>query len=150
MGEGSNLRVRLLGTWQLVSAVIRFEDGELRNQFGDDAYGFLIYSADGYVRAVLGARDRAAIASDAPAKTTDAESAGEEVRFLACCGPFTVDEERSAVKHSIEVSLSPSWLGREEMRAASFVGEQLVLTTDSRLSRDGRMSRVEVTWKRPG
>ena len=66
MGEGSNLRVRLLGTWQLVSAVIRFEDGELRNRFGDDAYGFLIYSADGYVSAVLGARDRAAIASDVP------------------------------------------------------------------------------------
>src|ERR1700733_207286 len=61
MGEGSDLRGRLLGTW-----VIRFEDGELRNRFGDDAYGFLIYSADGYVSAVLGARDRAAIASDVP------------------------------------------------------------------------------------
>ena len=33
------------------------------------------------------------------------------------------------------------------MRAAGFVGEQLVLTTDSRLARDGRMFRVEVTWK---
>jgi len=28
------LRTRLLGTWQLVSSVIRFEDGEFRDQLG--------------------------------------------------------------------------------------------------------------------
>ena len=41
------LRNRLLGTWQLVSSVIRFEDGEFRDQLGYDPSGFLIYTAEG-------------------------------------------------------------------------------------------------------
>jgi hypothetical protein len=47
------LRNRLLGTWQLVSSVIRFEDGEFRDQLGHEPSGFLIYIAEGYeLRAV--------------------------------------------------------------------------------------------------
>src|SRR5256885_13623285 len=36
------LRNRLLGTWQLVSSVIRFEDGEFRGQLGYDPSGLVI------------------------------------------------------------------------------------------------------------
>jgi len=34
------LRNRLFGTWQLVSSVIRFEEGEFRDQFGYEPSGF--------------------------------------------------------------------------------------------------------------
>ena len=34
------LRNRLFGTWQLVSSVIRFEEGEFRDQFGYEPCGF--------------------------------------------------------------------------------------------------------------
>jgi len=57
------LRNRLLGTWQLVSSVIRFEDGEVRDQLGHEPSGFLIYTANGYACAELGARNRQAALS---------------------------------------------------------------------------------------
>ena len=71
------LRTRLLGTWQLVSSVIRFEDGEFRDQLGYEPSGFLIYTAEGYVCAVLGAKNRLALATNDPGIATDAEFASE-------------------------------------------------------------------------
>src|SRR5260221_348796 len=44
--SNEELRNRLLGTWQLVSSVIRFEEGEFRDQFGYEPSGFLICSAE--------------------------------------------------------------------------------------------------------
>ena len=77
------LRNRLLGTWQLVSSVIRFEDGEFRDQLGYDPSGFLIYTAEGYVSAVLGASNRPLLATNDPGIATDAEFASETSSFLA-------------------------------------------------------------------
>lgn len=103
-----DLEKRLLGTWQqqLVSSVIRFEDGEFRDQFGRAPSGFLIYTADRYVSAVLGASNRPKLATNDPGIAPDAEFASEASSFLAYCGPFTADDERQAVTHGIEVSFS--------------------------------------------
>jgi hypothetical protein len=143
------LRNRLLGTWQLVSSVIHFEDGEFRDQLGYEPSGFLIYTAEGYVCAVLGAKNRPALATNDPGIATDAEFASEASSFLAYCGRFTVDDEGQAVTHGIEVCLFPNWVGHSEHRTVHFVGEQLVLLTDSRTQSNGRKFNVEVTWRRP-
>jgi Lipocalin-like domain len=148
MSKG-DLDKRLLGTWQLVSSVIRFEDGEFRDQFGRAPSGFLIYTADGYVSAVLGASNRPKLATDDPGIATDAEFASEASSFLAYCGPFTADDERQAVTHGIEVSLFPNWVGHPQSRTVRFAGDQLVLLTDSHMQSDGRKFKVEVTWRRP-
>ena len=144
-----NLRNQLLGTWQLVSSVIRFEDGEVRDQLGHSPSGFLIYTAEGYVCAVLGASNRPMLATNDPGAATNAEFASEASSFLAYCGRFTVNDETQTVTHGMEVSLFPNWVGHSENRAVRFAGEQLVLLTDSRTQSDGRKFRVEVTWKKP-
>jgi hypothetical protein len=88
---------RLLGIWQLVGSVIRLEDGERRDQLGDEPSGFLIYIAEGYVCAVPGASNRPALAASDPGIATDAEFAQEASSFLAYCRRLSVDgEEQSA------------------------------------------------------
>jgi hypothetical protein len=46
-GTKEELRNRLLGTWQLVNSVIRFDDGEFRDQLGKEPSGFLTGSFKG-------------------------------------------------------------------------------------------------------
>jgi hypothetical protein len=101
-------------------------------QLGDEPSGFLVYTAEGYVCAVRGASNRPALATNDPRIATDAEFAIEASSFLACCGRFTVDDERQAVTHGMEVCLFPNWVGHSENRSVHFVGEHLVLLTDSR------------------
>jgi hypothetical protein len=126
------LRSRLFGTWQLVSSVMRREDGEIRDQLGHEPSGFLNYPAEGYVRAVLGARNRPALATNDTGIPTGAEFASEISSFLTSCGLFTVDAFGQAVTHVVEVCLFPNWVGHSENKTVHFVGEQLTLLTDSR------------------
>ena len=42
-------RDQLVGTWRLVSWETRYEDGSVIHPMGDDAVGFLVYAADGYI-----------------------------------------------------------------------------------------------------
>jgi hypothetical protein len=144
-----DLQKRLQGTWQLVSCVIRFEDGEFLDQFGHDPSGFLIYSPDGYVSAVLGAKNYPTIATSDAGEATVAKLAGGAPQFIAYCGRFTVDDETHTVTHAIQVSLLPDWIGRSEVRTIRFAGEQIVLVTASQTLGDGRRFKVEITWRRP-
>jgi hypothetical protein len=42
-----------VGTWRLVSSEIRAATGEVSNPFGDGVTGYLIYSDDGHMAAVI-------------------------------------------------------------------------------------------------
>jgi Lipocalin-like domain len=141
---------RLLGTWQLVSSVVHFENGVFYDQFGHNPSGFLIYTADGYVSAVLGASNRPLLATNEPGIATDAEFASEASNFIAYCGRFTVDDKTKSVSHEMAACLFPNWVGLSEKRAVTFIDDQLILLTDFRTRcDDGRRYQVEVTWKRP-
>ncbi len=72
------------------------------------------------------------LATNDPGIATDAEFASEASSFLGYCGRFTVDDERQAVTHGMEVCLFPNWVGHSENRTAHFVSEQLVLLKDCR------------------
>ena len=55
---------QLVGTWALVSFVASADDGSISYPFGDDAAGYLTYTADGHVSAQLMRTGRPAYASD--------------------------------------------------------------------------------------
>jgi hypothetical protein len=44
---------RIIGTWRLVSAKITTDKGEVRDAWGPDPVGFLTYTADGRMSAIL-------------------------------------------------------------------------------------------------
>jgi len=77
MMSKEELRTRLLRTWQLVSSVIRFEMESFETSWLMSLPVFLIYTAEGYVCTVLGAKNRPALAINDPGIATDAEFASE-------------------------------------------------------------------------
>ena len=93
----------LVGTWHLVEWT-----HEGSHPLGADAVGRLLYADDGYMAAFLARADGF---SDALAYSGAWERRGEEV------------------VHRVSVSTRASFVGRELVRAVSWQGDDLVLTT---------------------
>ena len=53
----------LVGTWRLVSLEVRGSDGQVQYPYGPDATGYLMYSADGYMSAVVMSANRPSFAA---------------------------------------------------------------------------------------
>lgn len=138
----------LVGAWKFVSAEEVFADGERRPQFGPDADGYLSYSPNGIVTAVLGSMTRPASSAASPASASDAEIVAMARDFIAYGGPFRLDSETDTVTHHIDIALFPGWQGGEQLRTFTVHGTQLRGTTPPAISADGRSFHVELTWGR--
>jgi hypothetical protein len=146
--QNPSFRERLLGTWRLVSCVQRDEQGRESYPFGEDADGFLVYTADGFVSAHLEQRNRPRHQSpDFTAGTPDEyKTMGQG--YLAYCGRYALDEETRRLAHTMTVSLFPNWLGSTQVRVASFEGDRLILRTEVPILVDEKMQTGELVWRR--
>lgn len=138
----------LVGAWRFVSAEEVFADGERRAQFGPNADGYLSYSANGIVTAVLGSTTRPASGGAGPESATDAEVVAMARDFIAYGGPFTLDPETDTVTHHIDIALFPGWQGGEQVRTFTVHDDILRGRTLQAVSPDGRSLHVELTWSR--
>ncbi len=122
--------------------------GERLHPFGADADGILIYSPDGWVSAVLSARDRK-VETVRSLQTASRASVEEKVQafdsYMSYAGRFRV--EGTTVVHEIAVSLAPGLIGTEMRREARFDGESLELSFEV----EGRKetSSYQLHWNRP-
>ena len=130
----------LLGAWRLVGWSLVYADGRPPEYpLGEDAAGFLLYTADGHVSATLmrKARPPQAPASAAEAATAYAES-------FAYAGRFAVRDD--TVFHSIEVATNPALIGITSTRHIALAGETLALSGPDFGAGSPRTQRI--VWKR--
>jgi hypothetical protein len=142
------LREKIEGTWRLVSAVRKFEDGAITDRLGPGATGFLTYTPDGYMSAQLQAADRPLFRLGDPLDGTPAEFVSAASGYMAYGGRYSVDESTQTITHEIAISLFPNWIGQHQKRIARFSGNQLILSTQPTLSQ-GRRAISELIWERP-
>ncbi|MFJ3224564.1 lipocalin-like domain-containing protein [Streptomyces sp. NPDC086783] len=141
------VRMRLLGAWQLVSYTAKDTDGEIILPFGPDPYGLIVYTPEGYMSAQLGRGDRL------PLNTPRLEEAGPDdlartaAGYVAYGGTFEVVEPHT-VEHHVTTSLFPNWIGLTQVRKVEFAGSflRLGVTTPTRLW--GAERTAELTWNR--
>ena len=128
-GQTANsLRTQLVGTWRLVSATQRLEDGTIRPdpQTGPKGVGYLVYTESGRVCVVVNNPERSRWASvQAP---TEAELRSAFDGLVAYGGTFEVNETERYVVHHIEVDRVPNSIGTDRKRSISFSGNRLVLS----------------------
>ncbi len=111
----------LLGAWRLVGWSLVYADGRPPEYpLGEDAAGFLMYTADGHVSATL---MRKARPPQAPASATEAATAYAE--SFAYAGRFAVRDD--TVFHSIEVATNPALIGITSTRHIDLAGDTLTL-----------------------
>jgi hypothetical protein len=138
----------LIGAWRLISVIEVFDDGERRPEFGPNADGYLSYSPNGIVSAVLGSIDRTNSTSADPQGASDSELAAMARPFIAYAGPFTIAPGTDTVTHHVDVALFANWQTGAQVRHVLVERDRLVITASPRTGADGRTFHSELTWGR--
>ena len=136
----------LYGTWKLVSFTQRFvATGETIDVFGRNPKGFLSYSRDGRMNAILVKDVRPKQADMAQATTEDKVQLFSSM--YAYAGTFTVDG--NTVTHHVDISWNENWTGTDQVRNVRLDGDRLHISTDPQSNGiDGRIIVAELVWEK--
>ena len=136
---------RLLGTWKLVS-VIREEvpSGVTIDLMGSNPQGFITYSADGRMMAILVRSDRKKPSANT---ATPAEAENLFRSVISYAGDYTI--AGNEVTHHVDISWNESWTGTQQVRIFKLEGDRLSLSTPvSPDPLDGKISIRSLVWEK--
>ncbi len=137
---------RLAGKWKLVSVSSSTSSGERNDTpFGPSSTGFLTYTQDGRMTAMISYGGRKRLSSS-DARSAPAEEQAEAFRtFVAYAGRYTLNGDK--VIHHVEISSIQNWVDTDLIRSIRFEGERIVLLTPP-TSVDGKIQAFELIWQR--
>ncbi len=136
----------LYGTWRLVSyAQEILATGEKINSFGKAPRGFLHYSPDGRMYAIL-VKDERPKPTDL-AKMTNEERVELFKTLIAYGGTFKFDGK--TVTHYVDISWNENWTGTAQVRNARLEGHKLYISTNpTPRPEDGKLIIAVLTWEK--
>lgn len=120
-------RDALIGTWRLVSYRLIGSRGRVRYPYGEDATGYILYGADGYMAVSIMSACRQPFAGTDILRRTTEEAAAATRTYLSYSGTYEVFPDK--VLHHVEVSLFPNWSGTVQERFYLLDGDCLRLST---------------------
>ena len=136
---------KIVGTWKLVSASSATSKGEsCEPPYGLSPLGFLTYTVDGRVTALISYSGRKPLSGGGAARAQE-EQAEAFRTFLAYAGRYTLGGEK--VTHHIEISSIQNYVDRDLIRSVKFQGDQLILITPP-TPVNGKVQIIELTWQR--
>ena len=142
----ANSTNKLVGTWKLVSASTVDASGKQdQTPYGLNPVGFLTYTEDGRVTALIshGGRKTLSIGAKPPALLE--EQAAAFKTFLAYGGRYRLSGDN--VIHSVEISSVQNYVNKELVRSVKFQGDQIVLVTPPTMM-NGKLQTFELVWRR--
>ena len=139
----------LLGSWRLRGWVAIADDGSQSVPMGEAPEGLLVYSDDGTMVGILGPAARPRFASDDVTGGTDDERARAFATFIAYGGRYEI--EGDTVRHDVETSLFPNWIGTVQQRRWELDEDGRLLTlTSPPLALGGTVRVQRLSWERAG
>ncbi len=133
----------LVGTWLLSSWRIS-TGGQTRLPFGERPQGLLVYTAQGWMQASIGATDRTALSDPSPRRAPDAELADAFRSYFSYAGPYDVVGDD--VVHHVQLSLNPAMVGTDQVRAVELAEPLLVLSAPEGTGAERR--EHVLSWRR--
>ena len=134
---------KLVGTWKLISASSTTSAGDRdETPYGLGPAGFLTYTADGRVTALIsyGGRKSLSFGGGAPEEQAQAFRT-----FLAYAGRYTFAGDK--VTHHIEISSIENYVGKDLVRTVSFDEDRITLVTPP-TPMNGKNQTVKLIWQR--
>lgn len=140
----TEFRRNLIGAWELVSyrcEPVDRSSTEIIYPMTREAQGIIMYTPDGSMSAQLMTPGTPLFADGDLSGGSTEELAAAAKNYLAYSGPFTVEEKngKPLLKHTMQVSSFPNWLGNTQVRVAELTGDKLELQSEGPIT-------VEVSW----
>jgi Lipocalin-like domain len=120
-------REGVVGAWSLVTFDTDERNGPSKPRFGQDPVGYLLYTADGHMAAVLAGTHRPALKSPSGSSSTEEQRTQALLNFLAYAGRYEVRGDR--VFHHVEVSVFTNLMGTTLERQFKIEGDMLTIRT---------------------
>jgi hypothetical protein len=135
----------VLGTWKLKSFVREVTaTGEKYNQMGEHPNGYLSYSADGRMYAIITMDNRI---KPLDANPTDEQRVKLHQTLQAYAGTYTVQPDK--VIHHVDISWNEAWTGTDQVRFFKLDGNILTITAAPNKSPvDGREGQTVLVWEK--
>jgi hypothetical protein len=134
---------KLVGTWKLVSASTTTSTGERSEvPYGLNPVGFLTYTEDGRIAAMISHGRRKALSSGGGSLEEQAEAFKT---FFGYAGRYTVNGDK--VTHQVEISSIENYVGRDLVRNVEFQGDRITLVTPP-TPVNGKTLTFELIWER--
>jgi hypothetical protein len=137
---------KLVGTWKLVSAASTTSTGERsETPYGASPVGFLTYTADGRVTALISYDGRKPLSFRSGIVAPLEEQAEAFKTFFAYAGRYTLGGDK--VTHHVEISSIQNYVGKDLVRSVKFQGDRILLVTPP-TPVNGEIQTVELIWQR--
>jgi hypothetical protein len=135
----------LIGRWDIVSWLQRYDDGRITHPLGERLNGHIHYLPDGEMFCMISRADRPAFTTGGQWNASTEEKAAAYSGMLTYAGSY--DIEGDCVSHSIALSLFPNWVGGVQRRLARLEGDTLYL--EARLEESTPQARTaQLVWTR--
>ena len=136
---------RLVGTYRLVSFENFADDGEVQRPFGDTPRGVAMYTAEGYMSAILMVRDR----PNFPEGDILAASDDDRVKAFATSSAYAGRWELigDQIIHHLEATTYPNWTDTDQPRDFDLTETTFTLYPP-RMLMQGKIRRGRVHFER--
>ncbi|MEM1360342.1 MAG: lipocalin-like domain-containing protein [Pseudomonadota bacterium] len=142
--SAEDIHTAILGAWVLSDWSVTGQDGSVVQPYGPNAEGMIMYTADGQMAVQM-----------ADPSATDEGTGLIEDRYFAYYGTYVIDEDAGTVTHSLEGSLTPSWIGTKQVRAYELTDQDqlklvAIIPPDDALAEVvGAGGKNTLVWVRP-
>jgi hypothetical protein len=115
----------LVGTYRFLSMEHYSEDGSVGRPFGDEPEGFMTYTPEGYMMALLSRSDRVPFAGGDILGGTQTEQVSAFMTASSFAGRYEVRDGQ--IHHHLEAASFPNWKGTTQPRDFELTTTQLKL-----------------------
>jgi Lipocalin-like domain len=141
-------RGQLVGTWRVVSRVVRLEDGTAVQDpgLGKTPTGYLIYDSSGHMAAQLMRTDRPMAIDCGTSIAAPSENSQSVNGYDAYFGTYTIDETHHTVTHHLEGALAAADVGKNLVREFQLSGDKLTIIVRTNSPKEKQIRTL--TWER--
>ena len=146
--EPGSEAARLVGTYRLLAMESFGEDGSVERNFGDHPEGFITYTPEGYMLALLSRADRPLFRDGDIMGGSPEEQSAAFLSASSFAGRYEIRDGK--VHHYLEAATFPNWKGTTQIRDYELTDTHLTLFPPKLLMNGQlRSSRVHFERLRP-
>jgi hypothetical protein len=136
---------QIAGTWRLIAASATSGGDRNDAPYGSNPSGFITYTSDGRVMAIISHSGRKPLASGDRISASVDERAEAFATSFSYAGRYSLADDR--IVHRVEIASVQNWVDTDLVRLVRVQNNRITLTTPP-ISVGGQIRTTELVWER--